>query len=320
MALAALPCAALAARAQAPSKPKPSSRFGGVQIGIILSPYNYHEFPVAADEFLPHLIDLGISAIELQDIRAELYAGASPVVRDGYSGSPKTGSGQTLSPEEARDARHTAAEQLRQWRLSSSPYDKYKALRQRYNDAGIEIYAFRLANMTRDMPDAEYEYFFKSAAALGANQITVELPADPALTKQVGDFAAQWGTRVGYHNHTQVNANSWDIALAQSKYNCINFDTGHFAAATNSSPIPFIQEHHARITSLHLKDRKFRTNGGQNRPWGQGDTPLEEILRLLKREKYEFPAAIELEYPIPTGSTASAEIAECLRFCQRALS
>jgi sugar phosphate isomerase/epimerase len=70
---------------------------------------------------------------------------------------------------------------------------------------------------------------------------------------------------------------------------------------------------------LHLKDRKFRSNGGRNTPWGEGDTPLKEILLLLKAEKYQFPAAIELEYRIPQGSTASAEIAKCLQFCRDAL-
>jgi hypothetical protein len=55
-------------------------------------------------------------------------------------------------------------------------------------------------------------------------------------------------------------------------------------------------------------------------PWGEGDTPLKEILALMKRKKYKFPAGIELEYPIPEGSTTMAEIAKCLQFCADALS
>jgi sugar phosphate isomerase/epimerase len=208
--------------------------------------------------------------------------------------------------------------ELTQWRLSVS-LDKYKALRKLYHDAGVNMYAFRLANMTPEMPDGEYEYFFNAAKALGANQITVELPGDPNLTQRVGDFAAKHKIMVGYHNHTQVNAHSWDVALSQSRYNGINFDVGHYAAATNESPIPFIKEHHDRITCLHLKDRKFRTNGGRNMQWGQGDTGLREVLQLIKTEKYQFPAGIELEYRIPQGSTPGAEITKCLQFCKDAL-
>jgi sugar phosphate isomerase/epimerase len=192
-------------------------------------------------------------------------------------------------------------------------------LRKLYTDAGVNIYALRLANMTPATSDEEFEYFFHAAQALGANQITTELPEDTSLTKRVGDFATKFKIRMGYHNHTQVNDHSWDAALAQSAYNGINLDVGHFAAATNQSPIPFIREHHDRITSVHLKDRKFRTNGGRNTPWGQGDTPLREILQLIRTENYQFPAAIELEYRIPEGSTASAEIAKCLQFCKDAL-
>jgi hypothetical protein len=55
-------------------------------------------------------------------------------------------------------------------------------------------------------------------------------------------------------------------------------------------------------------------------PWGQGETPLKEILLLVKAEQYSFPAAIELEYRIPAGSTATAEIAKCLQFCKEILS
>jgi sugar phosphate isomerase/epimerase len=94
---------------------------------------------------------------------------------------------------------------------------------------------------------------------------------------------------------------------------------GHFAAAVSQSPIPFIEKHHDRIACLHLKDRKFGTNGGQNMPWGQGDTPLKGILVMMKKEKYKFPAGIELEYRIPENSSTMAEMSKCLQFCEDAL-
>lgn len=298
---------------------QPGSKFNGVQIGIIVSPYNYPEIPVSADQFLSILTHLGINAVEMQDVRVEVYAGAPSSPRSGYSGSSKAiGAGAQLSPQQQIDARRKAAEELTQWRLSA-PLDKYKALRKLYHDAGVEIYAFRLANFSQETPDAEYEYFFAAADALGARQIAAELPEDPNLTQRLGDFAAKHKIMIGYHNHTQVNAHSWDVALAQSKYNGVQLDIGHYVAATNESPISFIREHHDRITNIHLKDRRFANNGGQNEPWGEGDTPVAEVLRLIRDEKYAFPAGIELEYNIPQGSTASAEITRCLQFCKMAL-
>ena len=282
---------ALAALSSGKTSAKPNSKFAGVEIGIIISPTNFRDIPLGADQILNNLVQLGISGIEMQDVRVESYAGA---------------------PAAARQA------EIKQWRIAAS-MDKYRALHKLYRDAGVNIYAFRLATLNNAMTDQELAYFFNTAEALGARQITTELPTDTALTQRVGDYAAKRKIRIGYHNHTQVDFNSWDTALSQSKYNGINFDVGHFAAAVSQSPIPFIQKYHDRITCLHLKDRKFKTNGGQNMVWGQGDTPLKEILVLMKKEKYRFPAGIELEYRIPEGSTTMAEIAKCLEFCKQAL-
>ena len=54
-------------------------------------------------------------------------------------------------------------------------------------------------------------------------------------------------------------------------------------------------------------------------PWGQGDTQIKEILQLMKKEKYAFPACIELEYPAPEGSDVMKELAKCVQYCKDAL-
>ena len=84
-----------------------------------------------------------------------------------------------------------------------------------------------------------------------------------------------------------------------------------------ASPIPFIKKYSDRITHIHLKDRKL--NNGPNRPWGEGDTPIREVLQLMKKEKYPFQATIEFEYQVPEGSDVIKEIAKCVRFCRDAL-
>jgi sugar phosphate isomerase/epimerase len=288
---------------------KPNSDFGGVQIGIIVSPVLFKDMPLGADELLKKLVELGINAVELQDVRAEAYAGA-PV-------EGQRGGSRTPAPNQ-KEARKKAAEEIRQWRLAAS-MTKYETLRKLYRDAGVNIYAFRAAAIGNDTPDEELAYYFNAAHTLGANQITMELPRDAATTQRLGEYAAKRKILMGYHNHTQVNFNSWDQALEQSKYNGVNFDVGHFAAAVSQSPIPFMEKHHDRISCLHLKDRKFGTNGGQNVPWGQGDTPLKEILVMMRQKKYKFPAGIEMEYPVPEGSNTMAELQKCLQFCKDAL-
>jgi sugar phosphate isomerase/epimerase len=123
---------------------------------------------------------------------------------------------------------------------------------------------------------------------------------------------------VGFHNHMQVTPTTYDGGiLSYSKYLGINFDIGHYVAATNESPIPFIEKYADRILSIHLKDRKV--NNGPNMPFGEGDTPVALVLQYMKKNRLPFPADIELEYPVPADSDAVREVARCVEFCKQSL-
>ncbi len=300
LALAAIPVAS------AMADPKPHSVYGGVQIGII-APYSFKGLPSDADSTLKNILQLGLSATELQSSMVESHAGMP---------APPGRALTTPAQTEARKA-------VQAWRLSA-PMDKFKALRKMYNDAGVAIYAFKIVAAQPAFTAEEYDYAFNVVEALGANQLTMEIPLnsgvpDGSVTKLVGDIAARRKIMVGYHAHAQAKppATMWDEALTQSKYNGINFDMGHYVANTNLSAVDFIQKHHDRITSMHLKDRKF--NAGPGTPFGEGDAHVADVLRLMKKERYKFPASIEFEYPVPPGSDTMTEIAKCVKFCQETL-
>lgn len=311
LALAALPAAGLLAKPTAvlagPPARRPDSTWAGVTVGVI-APYAFQGTASTADEILAAMVTLGIGAVEVQNGPVEAFAGAP-------ASGPRRRRGQKPTPEEEA-ARREAAAALKAWRLSV-PMEKFHVLRQQYNDAGVDIYGFKLT-LTADMSEEEHAYAFDVTKALGANQLTMELPDDSALTKRIGEVAARRQILVGYHAHTQATMTLWDEALAQSTYNAINLDIGHYVAGTSQSPIPLIRKHHDRIASLHLKDRKRGTNGGENVPWGQGDTPIAEVLQLMKAERYTFPATIELEYEVE-GSNPMAELARCVAYCKEAL-
>ena len=93
----------------------------------------------------------------------------------------------------------------------------------------------------------------------------------------------------------------------------MNLDIGHFFAA-GYDPIDFINKHHERIVTLHIKDRK--SNHGPNMPFGQGETPIKPVLQLLEKKKYKIPANIEYEYE---GADTVAEVRKCLEYCKAAL-
>ena len=301
----------------------------GVQIGVIS--YSYRQMPKSdALSILEDMVEDGINCAELETVQ-EVWAGApamppmrmptgrppgGPPPGAPPAGGPAGGSGGGMPPNIAA-AFKQYQESLSTWRLTASP-QKYEELRKIYADAGVRIYAFK-ATLKMTSPDAEYEYVFRSAKAIGADQVTMELPNDAALTQRIGDFATKHQMMVGYHAHLQAKATAWDQAMSQSEYNGINLDIGHYVAAGNSDALDFVRKNHARITSMHLKDRKSKANGGANMPWGMGDTPIKEVLQLMKDEGYKFPATIELEYAIPEGSDAVKECAKCLAYAKSAL-
>ncbi len=63
------------ATAETPAATKPNSKFNGVQIGII-APYSFRGLPSTAEDLLRNMVELGISAMELQNDPVERFAGA----------------------------------------------------------------------------------------------------------------------------------------------------------------------------------------------------------------------------------------------------
>lgn len=197
---------------------KPNSLINGVQLGTIT--YSYRSMPdQGAEATLRYIVDSGISAIELMSGPAETYAGAPSAGRRGGGG----GRGQAPTPEQMA-AQRAAAAQLKEWRTSVS-MDRFKALRKMYNDAGVSIYAWKV--LTPEMSDAEFEYVFDVAEALGCTHTTLELPTDAAQLKRIGQFAEKRKIYAAYHTHTQATMTAFDEAFALSKANLSNIDLGH---------------------------------------------------------------------------------------------
>ena len=266
--------------ALAADAPKPDSNFGGVQIGAIT--YSFRSMPSSAEDLLGYLVKCGLSNVELMGEPAEEFAKAH---------TPATG--------------------------VDGPMDGYEALGKLYNDAGVDIHIVKFGSIGDDkMSDQQIDYYFRAAKALGAKGITREL-SEPAA-KRLGPIADKYEIQIAFHNHTQIKPTTYDgDMLSYGKHLAINLDIGHYVAGTGESPVPFIEKHHDRILSLHLKDRK--KGDGPNMPWGQGDTPIAEALRLIQKNKYPIYPDIEIEYSIPKDSDAVNEMTKCVQFCKDAL-
>ena len=211
------------------------------------------------------------------------------------------------------------------WRANVS-MKEFKKVKKEFDQKGINIFAYKPYCMSPRNKDEEIEYAMKATKALGADYVTAEL-TDETNTKRISYYAEKHDVKVGYHGHLQSTDIAWNFALDNSKNNYINLDIGHYIAVgggnTKETLLKFIENNHDRICSLHLKDRNAPTETNpddrDNKIWGQGDTPIKEVLLLMQRNSYNFTATIEREYPIPEGSNAVQEIIRCMDYCKSVL-
>jgi sugar phosphate isomerase/epimerase len=213
-----------------------------------------------------------------------------------------------------------SGEELSKWWISV-PASHFQEIRARFDNAGVKLYALTYA-FRKGITDQGIESGFKAAQALGVKYITSS--SNVSVAPRVDKYAQKYKIMVGFHGHDQTSnpdefSTPETFARAMkgaSPYIGVNLDIGHFVAA-GGDPVAYIREHHAKIVTLHIKDRK--KNHGANLPLGQGDTPIVAVLRLLRDNKWKIPANIEYEYgEAPTFDTI-AEVKKCYAYCKQAL-
>jgi sugar phosphate isomerase/epimerase len=336
MALAAIPLAKLV---ETDLWAAINSRIHGVQIGAIT--YSFRTMPNPED-IIKAMAQIGLSEVELMSGDAEKLAGIPPLPSFGRGGGARAGAppaaaspaspgnapappagarggggrGTPLTPEQQAEMDAAQAAQ-RQWRMSRTA-DAFKIAKKKFNDVGIDVRLLTYNMNVNTTKDDEIEYAFTMAKGLDVKAMTTSTQV--SMAKRVAPFAAKHKMHVGFHGHDQVervdevaSEATFKEVMAAGEYLCCNLDIGHYTAA-NGDPVAFIKQYHDRITNLHLKDRK--KDHGLNLPWGQGDTPIKEVLQLLKTTKWDLPANIEYEY---MGTDATAEVAKCYDYCKQAL-
>ena len=273
---------------------------GGVRLGV--QSYSFRELPRtpggdATAAIVQAMKDTGLSETELWAPQIE----------------PVSTAGRGASNAE----RQTAREALRRWRLGT-PLEHFRGIRRQFESAGLSIAAYNYSPGA-DFTDEEIDRGFEIAKALGAGFLTSSTTL--AVAKRIAPFAAKHKMAVAMHNHSNTSdpnefatPESFAAAIKMSPHFKINLDIGHFTAA-NYDAVAYLREHHADVTNLHIKDR--RKNQGDNVPWGQGDTPIAQVLQLLKKERWPIRAYVEYEHRGTAG--AVAEVRTCFDYATRAL-
>jgi sugar phosphate isomerase/epimerase len=262
------------------------------------------------------------AAVPAQPQAGQASGGAPGGMPGGPGGMPMGGfQRQPLTPEQ-QAAQDKYAADLKTWRLSV-PMSKFEELAKQFNDAGVTIHIVKWSP-SRWTSDEEIDYAFKSAKAMGALGVTDELTLEAAT--KLAPFAEKNGMYVGLHTHGQFGTEAFEKdvlipALAVSPAVMLNFDIGHFYGSTGLHPNTIIEKYKDRIKSIHLKDKTGpnTTPPNTNQVWGQGETPISDVLLKIKEEKLPYWCDVELEYPVAPWSNSVKEVLTCINYARQIL-
>jgi len=325
------------------ASPPDPNKVKGVKIGV--QTYSFHDIPNDganhADRLIANMQRCGLSTCEVWSghIEATMVLGNHPSAADcpkpevgcapGKGGSQRNAFAWVFSPRQGEDRARTRRA-IREF-LESKPAAFFEGIRRQFEDAGIEVYAYNPymdpGGRTPDMPttDAEIDGLFVSAKALGVNAINASVTR--TMLNRLIPFAEKHQLIIAPHGHSLVShveefstRETFTSAMALSKWVGVNLDIGHYTAA-GEDPVEFVSSFHDRITNIHLKDRKRNSSStaedGANMPWGQGDTPIGEVLRLIRDKVYNIPCMIEIEHMGTTSAVEEVKIA--YDYCKREL-
>ncbi len=235
------------------------------------------------------------------------------------------GMGRGQQTPEQRAAMEKYNKELAEFRKSPAAIAGWTELGKKLRAAGIDVHLLKFEAGTTD---ELLDYSFAAANALGALGITTEGSAEKCAS--FGKVAQRNGSLAVYHNHGQyANMTIGEIEkwLDMSPANRLNFDAPHYFGfgyedGPKLNPMEFIEYFHDRIISIHIKDKTSFKNpfqSNQNQVWGQGETPLREILELVRDKYPNIHCDVELEYVVPQWSTPEREIKNCVQFARQIL-
>ncbi len=270
------------------------SLINGVQFG--LQPFCYHDLAMTREnrgELIRRLVRNGMGMVEMHATWVEPNFNEPGV------------------------SRSAARDRLRDWRLNP-PRGYYQGIRKELDTAGVEVFTYYI-NFDDSFTDKEIDAVFEGCRILGARGCVGSFGL--AVSRRLVPFPGRHGMFVGLHNHDNLSdpdAYSSEATMVTGLSLSPDFkmmlDTRHFTAADGDC-VGFLKRHHDRVAGLHVGDR--RKHNGHSTPFGEGDAPIIELLRMIRDNKWPIVALLEFEH-----GTLRPEVEEVdlmFDYCKRAV-
>jgi hypothetical protein len=239
--------------------------------------------------------------LALQDVEP-----APPSTAPYIGGTPAYPQRIVLTPEQVAAVNAGARSSLRGWRLRTPP-TFFEDVRDRFSRAGISVLACAVS-YTESFTDDEIEATFRQVAALGLS--TVSSPLTLTMARRLVPFAERHGITLAIHNQADgtragaVGTSNLADALALSPRLTLKLDVGNLTAS-NADAVAVLRRHLDRLSSVFVSDRL--RNGGASQPFGEGDTPIQEVLSALVASGRPSPILVGYEYTGLRSSTQEVE-------------
>lgn len=272
----------------------------GVKVGLItgsLNPLPERPGVDPIDIIIEQCRDLDVKDVELVTV----YPQGQPDVVDFIDRA----AGRFGQPPPNKTPAYVASRQaLREWRLKQ-PLDRFTEVRAKFKNAGMNLFSY-VQTIDDDMADDEMDAIFRQMQALGVGMFTTN-QTRVGMAARMAPFCKKYGIKAAWHPHDKIEdpnevatAATMEKLLAISPEFAINLDIGHFVAG-NGDAVGFLKKHHARITHLHIKDR--RRDHGPRVLLGTGDTPITECVKLIRDNKWPILVIVEREFADPSRNS-----------------
>ena len=266
-------------------------------VGVWVSTSSFRDLPRVPgrdnlDEVIRAIQAAGATHVELALANLEPAPPSTAPVMGGSAAYPRR---IVMTPEEVAATNTSARAALRTWRMQT-PAAVFEQARAKLASAGLTVHACALA-YNDSFADDEIEATFRQARALGVT--TVSSPLTMAMARRLAPLAQRHQISIAIHNQVDGNRSgaidtpALKQALALSPAFKVKLDIGNLTAS-NCDAVAELREYRSRVSHVLVRDRL--RNGGASQPFGEGDTPIREVLSILASPAPGIPALVEYDY------------------------